>query len=206
MAADPEFYPMDRTTCRQKLGLSLGKKIVGYCGSLYRNRGIEVMFQALEILRSQCRDLEIVFSGRREKGLSVPGGIRHLGYLPDHLIPIFLNTLDVVVIINRNSDFGNFSYPVKLYEAINCHIPVVATETGPIRWIIGNRQQFLAKPEDPSNLAAKIGMLLTLDRADYGDESTWDKSCEIFEGALTGKSIGTISRKGLGALPKGINI
>ncbi len=85
----------------------------------------------------------------------MPKKLRHLGYLPDHLIPLFLNSLDVLVIVNRLSDFGNFSYPVKLYEAMSCRIPVVVTETGPARWILGNQEQFLAAPEDPLDLAAK---------------------------------------------------
>ncbi len=47
MASDPGFYPMEKKTCREELGLPLGKKIVGYCGSLYRNRGVEVHVSGL---------------------------------------------------------------------------------------------------------------------------------------------------------------
>jgi glycosyltransferase involved in cell wall biosynthesis len=184
MASDPCFYPMEKKTCRKELDLPLEKKIVGYCGSLYRNRGVEVMFRAFEILGSRHADIDFVLTGRREAGLCVPKAIRHLGYLPDHMIPLFLNSLDVLVIVNRLSDFGNFSYPVKLYEAMSCHTPVVATKTGPISWILGNREQFLAAPEDPLDLAARTRALLSLGRADYGYASTWEYSSELFEKAL----------------------
>jgi len=184
MASDLCFYPREKKTCRNELGLPLGKKIVGYCGSLYRNRGVEVMFRAFKILGSQHTDIDFVLTGRREGGLCVPKTIRHLGYLPDHLIPLFLNSLDVLVIVNRLSDFGNFSYPVKLYEAMSCRTPVVATETGPARWILGNREQFLAAPEDPLDLAARTRALLSLGRADYGYASSWEHSSELFERAL----------------------
>jgi glycosyltransferase involved in cell wall biosynthesis len=179
---------MEKETCREALGLPLGKKIVGYCGSLYRNRGVQVMFRAFEILGSRHTDIDFVLTGRRERGLLLPKTIRHLGYLPDHLIPLFLNSLDVLVIVNRLSDFGNFSYPVKLYEAMSCHIPVVATETGPARWILRNREQFLAVSEDPADLAAKIQTLLPLGRADFGTDSTWQHSSELFERALVSKT------------------
>jgi glycosyltransferase involved in cell wall biosynthesis len=184
MASDPGFCPMEKKTCRKELGLPLDKKIVGYCGSLYRNRGVEVMFRAFEILRSEHTDVDFVLTGRREKGLSLPKTVCHLGYLPDRLIPLFLNSLDVLVIANRLSDFGNFSYPVKLYEAMSCRVPVVATDTGPARWILGNREQFLAAPEDPLDLARRTRALLSLGRAAYGYANTWEHSSELFERAL----------------------
>lgn len=198
MASDPCFYPMEKEICRKELGLSLGKKIVGYCGSLYRNRGVEVMFRAFEILGSRHTDIDFVLTGRRERGLSMPGAFRHLGYMPDRVIPLFLNTLDVLVIVNRPSDFGNFSYPVKLYEGMSCRIPVVATETIPIRWILGNQEQFLARPEDPSDLAAKIRTLLSLGRADYGEAGTWEQSCELFERAIRSEKDNPLFRQALG--------
>ena len=142
------------------------------------------MFRAFEILKSQDKDLEFVLTGRRERGLSVPGSFRHLGYLPDHLVPVFLNSLDVLVIINRPSDFGSFSYPVKLYEGMSCRIPVVVTETEPTRWILGNRKEFLARPEDPVDFAKKIRALLSVGRAEYDRENTWEHSCQLFERAL----------------------
>ncbi|MEJ2726542.1 MAG: glycosyltransferase family 4 protein [Deltaproteobacteria bacterium] len=184
MAPDPNFCPMDRQTCRQELGLPLGKKIVGYCGSIFRNRGVEVMFEAFEILRSRYADLHFVLTGRRERGLSVPAAFQHLGYLPDHLIPLFLNSLDVQVVVNRVSGFGSFSYPVKLYEGMICRIPVVATETGPTKWILGNREQFLAASEDALDVAAKTRALLSLGRADYGSVGSWERSSELFERVL----------------------
>jgi glycosyltransferase involved in cell wall biosynthesis len=188
MASDPCFYPIEKKICRKELGLPLGKKIVGYCGSLYRNRGVEVMFRAFEILGSRRADVDFVLTGRREARLGLPRTLRHLGYLPDHLIPLFLNSLDVLVIVNRLSDFGNFSYPVKLYEAMSCRTPVAATATGPTRWILGNHEQFLAASEDPVDLADKTQALLPLGRADYGTASTWERSSELFERALLSKT------------------
>lgn len=118
----------------------------------------------------------------------MPEGFRHFGYVPDNVMPFFINAMDVLVIINRTSNFGSFSYPAKLYEGISCRIPVVATKTGPARWITGYREQFLARPEDPTDLAAKIQTLLSLDRADYGEPTTWERSSNLFESALLAKS------------------
>ncbi len=189
MASDPGFKPLDKVECRQKLGLPFDKKIIGYCGSLYRNRGIDTMMEAFDILIHENPDVQIIASGRREKGVRLSDGFKHLGYLPDDLVPIFVNSLDVMLVMNRQSSFGNFSYPVKLYEAINCHIPVVATDTRGARWILRNREQFLANPEDPYDLASKMERLLSLGCFDYAEEDTWEKSAKLFEDALQGERI-----------------
>ena len=70
--------------------------------------------------------------------------MRWLGYLPDEDIPVLLNCMDVFAVISLISAFGRFSYPVKLYEAMACRIPVAATATEPAIWILKDRDAFLA--------------------------------------------------------------
>jgi len=185
MAADPSgFKPLDKVSCRRKLHLPLNKKLVGYCGSIYRNRGIKTLFQALKELRLKDPNIELVISGRNGKGIHLPKQVKWLGYLPDDQVPILLNSLDVLIVSNRRSAFGNFSYPVKLYEAMQCRIPVVATDTPPANWILSNSHEFLARPEDPTDLVRKIELQLSRNRYIYGDLNTWEKSGSIFEKAL----------------------
>lgn len=184
MASDPIFRPLDRAACRQKLGLPLDRKLLGYCGSLYHNRDVETMFQAFERLNRQVLGLEMVASGRCGKRVRTPEKMRHLGYLPDELVPAFLNSVDVLLVANRLSDFGKFSYPVKLYEAMRCQIPVLAMDTPGANWILRSRKDFLARPGDPDDLASKTKQLLLLDRFDYGDQNTWEESSILFEKVL----------------------
>jgi hypothetical protein len=75
-----------------------------------------------------------------------------------------------------------------------------------MRWILKNQEQFIARPEDPLDLAEKTRTLLSLGRADYGHESTWEDSCQIFERALQVKNDGPASRKDLGTPFMGIEI
>jgi glycosyltransferase involved in cell wall biosynthesis len=184
MSADIQFKPMDRCYCRRKLGLPEGKKLIGYCGSLYRSRGIENLFNAFEILNKQDPQIMLVASGRKEKGLEIPSGVKYLGYLPDDILPFFVNSLDVMVVMNQLSSFGNYSYPVKLYEAMQCRIPVVASETPPARWILNNTPRFLSNPDRINDLVLKIQENLSLGRYDYDCLNTWEQSCDNFESAL----------------------
>ena len=68
-------------------------------------------------------------------------------------MPFLLNSMNVLAVINRLSAFGRFSYPAKLYEAMACSIPVVATATEPATWILGGEQRFLVRPGDSHDLA-----------------------------------------------------
>jgi len=185
MAADsPGFTPLDKTVCRRELNLLPEKIIVGYCGSIYHNRGIETLFDACDILKNTGSDIDLVLTGRKEKSISLPSSAKWLGYLPDDKIPVFLNCLDVAAVINRVSRFGNYSYPVKLYEAMKCQIPVIATDTPSANWILKSNERFLARPDDPHDLADKIGKVLTLGHIDYGEQTSWEQSCRSFEDIL----------------------
>jgi len=172
----------------------MDKKIIGYCGAIHRSRSIEVLFQAFAILRAQNPDIELILTGRKERGLSIPDKVRWLGYLSDEKMPLMLNSLDTLVVVNRLSEFGRFSYPVKLYEAMACQIPVVATRTPPAEWILGGRDPFLAKPDHVSDLVEKVKRALPLFRFDYGQQITWEQSSRVFEEAL-GSAWKTTSRR-----------
>ncbi|MBN2255847.1 MAG: hypothetical protein JW736_09070, partial [Deltaproteobacteria bacterium] len=62
--------------------------------------------------------------------------------------------------------------------------PVVATDTEPARWIVGDRNRFLARPGDADDLCRKIQNAFTLGRIDYGPQGTWESSAELFAQAL----------------------
>lgn len=186
MAADPiGFVPLSKNKSRRAIGLPPNQKIIGYCGSISKNRGIEVAFEAYEIVR-QCRsNVSMVLSGRKDKSLQIPSHIRWLGYLPDRLMPSLLNAMNVLLVINRLSAFGQYSYPVKLYEAMDCHTPVVSTSTGATRWILSNNEPHLANAEDPLDLTKKIVGLLDVNKVNYGNCNNWNKSSDLFEEALS---------------------
>jgi glycosyltransferase involved in cell wall biosynthesis len=184
MAADPDFKPLDRKECRRELGLPEDRKIIGYSGAVHRSRDIDTLFRAYETLRTHHPLLELVLTGRKQKGLYIPSGVRWLGFLPDEDMPFLLNSLDVLIVLNQLSEFGKFSYPVKLYETMRCHVPAVATDTPAVRWILGDRNSLMAEAGDDADLAQKVESLLDANRCDYGKQSTWEQSSLAFERAL----------------------
>lgn len=173
MAADPEFVPMDKTICRRALDLPMDKKLVGYCGSLHPSRGLDTLFKAFEIVKKKNGNTELILTGRRWKSVSLPTYAKWLGYLPNEKVPLFVNSMDVLTVINRPTSFGNHSYPVKLYEAMSCGVPAVATRTPATEWILQDNQQLLCRPEDHIDLGGKIQNALDEKQVDYGPQPRW---------------------------------
>ena len=188
MAADPGFRPMDRKECRAALGLPLDATLVGYAGSLHRSRGIETLFEVIREMSSRLDNVRLVVSGPRQRGVEIPADVRahviDLGFVPDEKVAVVLNSLDVALVVNRDSAFGRYSYPVKLYEAMACGVPVVAANVPGSAWILRDHPELLARPEDPRDFAAKAIAAIGRGRMGYAEISTWEASAGVLEDLL----------------------
>ena len=183
MAADPIFSPIDKQDARNSLGLPLDKLLIGYCGSISAIRGIDILFDVYAELKQEFSNLGLVLSGRKENKIKLPRNIHWLGYLSDEKVVSVLNSVNVLTVINRVSKFGSYSYPVKLYEAMSCQVPVVATETPATRWILGDYPDLLVKADDPEALYQAIKNTLTSSCISYTPQ-TWEQSAAIFNDLL----------------------
>lgn len=190
MAADSLFHPLENGgSLRDRLGLPQGVPLLGYCGTFYRSRGIEVLFRAMDSLLAWVPDIKLVVSGRIEQGLEIPKSIQHavimLGYLPDEQMPVLINALDVLLVINRASAFGNYSYPVKLYEAMQCRKPVIATDVGGTSWILKDYPECLVDGQDPEELARRLYDALSWKTKKYASSLDWSYSAHVLHNLLT---------------------
>lgn len=182
MAADPNFQPMDKIECRQKLGLPVDKKLIGYSGStIHANRGIDLLFKAFDFLKEKVPDIELVITGKKGRHITFPSGANWLGYIPDADMPLLMNSLDVLLVLNKASSFGNYSYPVKLYEAMRCQVPVVVTETLSTKWIMRSHKNLLVKPGNAEKLYDKMKYAINLRRNNYGKQLDWNMISANFE-------------------------
>lgn len=185
MAADPTgFEPRNKLECRHALELPVDVPLVGYCGSLHRTRGADVLFDAIPLVHSERPEVRFFHSGRTFKDVPLPKTMTSLGYIDDQDVPVLLNSMDALVVVNRASLFGHYSHPVKLYEAMSCQVPVVATRTRATEWILDSHRDSLVDPADP--LALSVAILNALDNpdTDYRSVPTWNTSCNLLERAL----------------------
>jgi glycosyltransferase involved in cell wall biosynthesis len=184
MAADPSFVPHDRRAARQALGLPADLPLVGYMGGWASNRGTGVLLDAFGRIREQRPDARLVLTGRPPAHALATGGVQALGYVDDAQLPLALCSLDVACVVTTPSAFGRYSYPAKLCEAMACGVPVVATSTDPVRWMLGDDSRFLAPPGDAKEIARRVLENLALGSTSYARLSTWDDSARRFRAAL----------------------
>lgn len=186
MAADPMFVAHDRSDARAALGLPPGAPLVGYFGGWAGNRGTDVLLAAFRSIRERRPDACLVLTGKPPAHAMVEPGVHPLGYLPDAQLPLALSALDVACAITADTAFGRYSYPAKLCEAMACGVPVVATATDPVRWMLGGDARFLAPVGDAHGIAERVIALLQLGRVEYPALPTWTDAAQRFEAVLAG--------------------
>lgn len=197
MAADPIFRPIDDLGIKKQLGLPEDVPLIGYCGSFYKNRGIQVIFQAMELLLDKVPGAKLVISGRRDSDFQIPISIQEsviqLGYLPDEQMPLLLNALDVLMVININSAFGKYSYPVKLYEAMRCNKPVVASNVKGTHWILREHPECLVESGNYRGLADRLIDALSRKQKLYNRNNGWESSAILFRHIIANKTLARVT-------------
>lgn len=185
MAADAGFVPMDRTACRGILALPDRVPLIGYSGGWARNRGTHVLLDSFQRVRDTHPDARLVLSGHPPAEVCAAPGVIALGYLDDALLPVLLNAVDVACVVTADTRFGRYSYPAKLCEAMACGVPVVATATAPVCWMLDDDARFLAAVGNADDIATKILSNLGERRIDYGSLPSWRHSGQRLEALLS---------------------
>jgi glycosyltransferase involved in cell wall biosynthesis len=184
MAADAGFVPMDKLFCRQRLGLPLSGRLIGYTGALHPNRSIERLFAVFTRLREIDSRIELILSGRLARGVTVPSAAHWLGYRPPDEVPFILNCLDLLLVMNRPGAFGDYSYPAKIYEAMACGVPVVAADVAGTAWVLRDHPEMLAKAGVLDDFVSKATNILDRQLPPNYLVASWAESADIFEAQI----------------------
>jgi len=157
------FKPMDRKTCRHKLGLPDNKILIGTAGALNTKRDIRVLYQVFAKIHSENNNVHLVLAGSTDSSTPVPkhASVHYLGNLPHHDIPAVYNALDVGVICNRDSVFGRFCFPQKFYEMLSCHTPVVAANIGELKNLLHDHPESTYESADENSLYSRLQAQIT---------------------------------------------
>ncbi len=167
------FYPMAQSSCRRSLNLPLSAQLVGTAGALTKNRGIEVLFAAFEILSSTLPNLHLVLAGPRNVRIPCNDRIHDMGNLPFEKVPTFINALDVAVICNEDNSFGRYCFPQKAREIMACNVPIVAANIGSIAALFHKNPEWLYKTGSVTDLAKSISNRLKDKSTDYVIIPNW---------------------------------
>lgn len=149
------------------------KKVIGFCGRIVMEKGIDVLLKAYSILKKEMLDIELLIGGDYK---NVAGGsiyqelkdyveanqledVYFLGAIPEEQMEEFYSGLDVFVLPSTNplEAFGMVQI-----EAMYCGTPVVASDLYGVRTIVQNTGMGLvAKKGDSADFAAKIKEVLS---------------------------------------------
>jgi glycosyltransferase involved in cell wall biosynthesis len=152
------FRSLDRTTCRQALGLPLDSPLIGTAGGLFQSRGVGTLYDAWQIIAARRPDSHLVLAGPMDDHFPPPNDARvhYLGMLPHARTAELFNALDVGVIYLRDTLFGRYCFPQKAYEMLTCGLPIVATNIGVMPYLLSTTPASLYCVDDPDDLARAV--------------------------------------------------
>ena len=132
------FYPIDKTLARNKLGLSETGKYILF-GAAFNNpiKNYSLAKKALALVNSNIEVLELRNKSREE-----------VWYL--------LNACDVLLLTSKSE-----GSPQVIKEAMACNCPIIATNVGTVKEIIGEARNCYITDFNPKNIAEKLITILT---------------------------------------------
>lgn len=150
-----------------------GCKLI-YVGLILRERGIDVLLEAVRILARQGRDVNLFLIGRETSGAymkevqtfvqanQLTGRIHWVGYVPHDQIKRYLANADIGVAPGlRTRQYSNPGISTKLFEYMICGLPIVSVDhPHRKRYIDECKCGLTVAPEDPSEHARAIAWLI----------------------------------------------
>jgi glycosyltransferase involved in cell wall biosynthesis len=157
----PDFKPMEMQRCRQQLHLPKDKKVIFSLGALIERKGFNYLIDAMKLVSEERKDVVCYIGGsgplkdalnRQIEDSNLTSCIKLVGFIPDELLPIWMNACDLFVLPSLAESFG-----IVQIEALACGKPVVSARNSGSEEVIASEEYgLLAKPADPSDLAEKI--------------------------------------------------
>ena len=194
MTADPTFQPLDRLTSRALFQLPPDVPLFGYSGGWTKSRGSNLILEAFRRVRKELPQARLVLTGKPPPEAIAMQGVIALGYLPDDVMPSVINAVDLSCVVLANTSFGRYSYPAKLCESIACNVPVVASATDAVTWMLNGDSRFLAKVGDVADYASRMLANVRMTNPAYPRQPTWTELAKRYS-ALLQKSSGALKSK-----------
>jgi glycosyltransferase involved in cell wall biosynthesis len=164
------FYPISTVEARRGLGLEHYDPIVGYAGNYPHERGGIQLLNAAPMLLPRYPNLGLVILGNGDgrqhlTRLAAELGIEQhcliTGHVPFDQVPMYINTMDVGVSIQKPEGFGMSEQKVRQYLA--CGKPVIASTPGSNDFLADENLGSLVRQDDINSIANELDRWLALE-------------------------------------------
>lgn len=151
------FRPIQKALARASVGIPEHETVIGFFGSIAKNRGIEQLIEARRIVSRIRPPTRLLLAGANQipLQLDVPG-VDYRGVLPQHELPALVNACDVAVVPYLPDPQVDMSNACKIAEYVACGVPVVTTRVSNFAEIFAAAPQAICEPGDPHALAQAI--------------------------------------------------
>jgi len=176
------FRPgIGRAEARRRMRWEPDRLIVVYAGTVGKAQGLSTLIDAARQV-ADLASIHVIGDGVERDELhaaAADAGIRSLTFhrpMPRNLIPVALAAADVGLVMLRDGPLYEASLPTKLVEAMAAGRAVVVAARGLAASIVESAGAgYVAKPEDPDDLARVIGVAA----ADSGRDARGDRGRAI---------------------------
>ncbi len=165
----PLYDLLPRAAARERLGIPADARVAGWVGRLSREKGADVMLEALA--QSDPRwQLSVIGQGDemerlREQSMKLGISSRVSWHGPLANAGALLSAFDAFVLSSRTE-----GTPITLLEAMNADVPIVATRVGGVPDVVDSSQALVVDAEQPSLIAGALSQI------DRGPEEATERS------------------------------
>ena len=153
------FYPRPVPDLRSRLNLS--GLVVGYVGRVVRDKGLDVLLDAVAAMSSPAGVLIVGDGearselGERAQAYGLSGRVRFVDNVAYDDVAAYLNAIDILALPSRTTTHWKEQFGRVLVEAMGCKVAVVGSDSGAIPEVIGDKHWIF-----PEGQAGALAVLL----------------------------------------------
>lgn len=154
----PETPIVTRAAARRELGIPADARVAGWIGRLSREKGADVMLEALSQCERQWR-LSMIGDGperarlhQQAAKLAISDRVTWHGQVAN--AGGLLSAFDAFVLSSRTE-----GTPIALFESMHAGVPIVASRVGGVPHVVGSAHALLVPSEQPAMIARALAEL-----------------------------------------------
>jgi teichuronic acid biosynthesis glycosyltransferase TuaC len=141
------FVPMPKEQARRTLGLPSDRRLVLFAAIVRREKRLDVVQGAVELLRHADQQVELVLATN----------------VPHQRMPLFMNACDVLALASDSE-----GSPVVVKEAMACNLPIVSVDVGDVAQVIAGTEGCYLCERNPESMAEKLLLALNREKRTQG--------------------------------------